>query len=115
MTDPEFNLRQFGSRVCILNHYDKPILPHRILFSLDSNDKMPQVCCCVSYLLLHKKWFKTISSYYFKVFVSQEFRSSWAECSYELAVKILMRLQSLEGLAGAKKSASKMAHSHDCW
>lgn len=33
----------------------------------------------VSYLLLCNKWLKTISIYYFKVSVSQKFRSSWAE------------------------------------
>ena len=48
MTDPELT-RVNLTPDSILNHYDEPILPYRILFffPLGTNDKMLQVCSAV--------------------------------------------------------------------
>ena len=48
MTDPELT-RVNLTPDSVLNHYDEPILPYRILFffSLGTNDKMLQVCSAV--------------------------------------------------------------------
>lgn len=94
-------------------HYDQTHYQHRTPFSLGTNDKMLQAYCVVSYLL------KTISIYYRKLSMSQEFRSSWAEWfwlrfPWKVAIKMLVRLQSPEGLTGPANSPSNMAHSHSC-